>query len=220
MGGKDQVRSSLEKDSLVRKRRSWHSKAYDRFFEGYSEFTVPKTDGKGYKIQRVYTGNYYCQDLTKGQRILFRLLYFVLFLCAMYLFISSASSPLVMNSTWYVVITQVICIPFLFWIGITLVFYYLPAQKNLTIHEYRSSSLSLQKAALGSSICLSVVAFSALIFVLLNQSIGLVSELVCVIQLFTGGLLMFLIYRIEKNVKYQILPSQNKPPADALIINK
>ena len=114
---RDKLRSSLQKDSPQRKRGIWHSKAYHRFFEGYSEFTVPTPNGKGYKIQRVYTGNTYRQDLTKGQRGLLRVLYVVLFVCAVYLFVSCAVLPLPSNSTWYVTLPQAVSLPFLFWIA-------------------------------------------------------------------------------------------------------
>ena len=161
LGNKEQLRSSLQKDSPQRKRGRWHSKAYHQFFEGYSEVAVPSPNGTGTVIQRIYTGDYYRQDLTKDQRILLRVLYMVLFLCVAYLFVSSAMLPLPSNSTWYVTITQAVSIPFLFWILI--VFYsYIPAKRDLTIHEYRSSSLALKKATLGAAISLGVVAPLAL----------------------------------------------------------
>jgi hypothetical protein len=50
--------------------------------------------------------------LTTGQRILLRGLCVALFLGMAYLFVSSASMPLISNSTWYVVLPQMLSIPF------------------------------------------------------------------------------------------------------------
>lgn len=213
MGLKDQLRSSLQKDGKQSKRGTWHSKAYHRFFEGYSEISVPNSNGKGNRIQRIYTGNYYRQDLTKSQRILLRVLYVALFLCVAYLFVSSAILPLASNSTWYVVLPQVISIPFLFWIVISF-FSYLPAERDMTINGYRSSSLALQKATLISAVSLGFSACSMLVFMLLNRSDVLSVELICAVKYFVGGLIALSLNRVEKKINYIIIPSQNKPPVD------
>ena len=213
MSQRDQLQSSLQKDSKQSKRGIRHSKAYHRFFEGYSEITVPKPDGKGYRIQRVYTGNYYRQDLTKGQRILLRVLYVALFLGAAYLFVSSAILPLASNSTWYVALPQAVSLPFLFWIVIAF-FSYLPAERDMTVAEYRRSSRALQKATLGSAVSLGIAAFATLVFMLLNPSDEPLVELLCAVKYIAGGLLALSMNRVEKRVNYLIIPSQNPPPAD------
>jgi hypothetical protein len=214
---RDKLRSSLQKDSPQRKRGIWHSKAYHRFFEGYSEFTVPTPNGKGYKIQRVYTGNTYRQDLTKGQRGLLRVLYVVLFVCAVYLFVSCAVLPLPSNSTWYVTLPQAVSLPFLFWIVIAFLSY-LPAERDMTIYGYRSSSQALQKATLGTAICLGVTALATLIFIMLNPSDEPLEVLRCTSSFFAGGLITLGMYWIERKVKYLIIPSQNHPPEDRVEI--
>ncbi len=213
MGLKNQLRSSLQKDEKRSKRGIWHSKAYHRFFEGYSEITVPNPDGKGTRIQRIYTGNYYRQDLTKGQRILLRGLYVLLFLCIVYLFGSSATLPLASNSTWYVVLSQVVSIPFLFWILIAF-FSYLPAEGDLTINAYRNSSLALQRASLGSAISPGVVVLATLAFMALNPLDRSLVQLLCVVKYIAGGLLALLMNRAERKINYLIIPNQAKSPAD------
>jgi len=215
LGTKDQLRNSLQKDSPQRKRGIWHSKAYHRFFEDYSEFTIPNPNGKGYKIRRVYAGNTYRQDLTKVQWVLLRVLYVALFLCVGYLFLSSAVLPLTSNSTWYVTLPQAVSLPFMFWIVITF-FSYLPAELDMTIHGYRSSSLALQKATLGSAICLGVTALGTLIFMLANPSDEPLSVLRCTLSFFAGGLITLGMYWIERKVKYFIIPSENRPPDHSL----
>lgn len=214
MGNKDQLRSSMQKEEPQKRRGIWHSKAYHRFFEGYSEIKIPNPNGRGFIIQRVYTGNYYRQDLTTHQQILLRGLYVALFLGIAYLFVSSASLPLTSNSTWYVVLSQVVSVPCLFWIVVTF-FSYLPVQKDVTIDGYRSSSLALQKATLGSAISLGISAVAMLIFILLNPSDKPLLEIICAVKYLAGGLIALSSNRIEKKVKYLVIPSPNIPPVDA-----
>jgi hypothetical protein len=210
---RDELRRSLEKEDRPGKRGSWRSKAYHRFFEGYTEVTVPNPDGKGSKIQRIYTGNYYRQDLTKHQRILLRLLYVVLYLGAVYLFVSSATLPVSSNSTWYVVLTQVLTVPFLFWILIVF-FSYLPASLDMTINDYRSASLALKKATLYSVVSTGMVALATLVFILLNRSDEPLLELLCAVKYLVAGLLLLALNRVEKKVNYLIIPSRNELPSE------
>jgi hypothetical protein len=217
LGIRDQLRSSLQKDSPQRKRGIWHSKAYHRFFEGYSESTIPTPNGKGYRIQRVYTGNTYRQDLTTGQRVLLRVLYVGLFMCAVYLFVSSAVLPLTSNSTWYVTLPQAVSLPFMFWI-VSAFGAYLPAEREMTIHGYRSSSLALQKATLGAAICLGLTALATLAFTILNPTDEPLRVLGCALRFFTGGLISLGMNWIERKVNYSTIPSQNRPPEDNIEI--
>jgi len=212
LGIRDQLRRSLRKDGSPIKGGAWYSKAYHRFFEGYTEITVPRP-GKGHRIQRVYTGDYYRQDLTTGQRILLRVLYVVLFLCIAYLFVSSAVLALASNSTWYVTLPQALSLPFLSWTVIAF-FSYLPAERDMTIHAYRSSSLALQKATLGSAVGLGIATFATLVFMLLHPSTEPLVELLSAVKYLAGGVLALSIHRVERSIRYLVLPSQNIPPAD------
>jgi archaellum biogenesis protein FlaJ (TadC family) len=218
LGEKDRLRDSLRKDGKQGKRGTWHSKAYHRFFEGYSEISVPHPNGKGTSIQRVYIGNYYRQNLTKSLRILLRMLYLVLFLCITYLYTSSAILPLMINSTWYVVLPQAASVVFLFWTLIAF-FFYMPAEKDMKITDYRSSSLSLLKASEGSAICLGATALAVLIFVLISPSGESHNELLCAGKYLVAGLTALAIYLIEKKVSYLKIPNQIVPPDNSVEIN-
>jgi len=195
-----------------------HSKAYHRHFEGYSEITVPKRNGKGTRIQRIYTGNYFRQDLTERQRILIRVLYVAFFLCVAFLYTSSAILPLTINSTWYVVLPEAVSLIFLFWILIAF-FSYLPAERDMTIEGYRSSSLSLLKATMGCTICLGITTLATLIFIVLNPSDGLLGVLLCSVKFFVGGLITLGMNWIERKAKYLMIPSPYHPPDNSYEIN-
>lgn len=214
MGNREQLRDSLQKDSQQRKDGFWHSKAYHRFFEGYSEVTVPNPKGKGTIIQRIYSGNYYRQDLTKSKRILLRVLYVLLFLGAAYLFISSAVSPLPSNSIRYVTVTQAISLTLLVWILIVFLTY-LPAGWDMTIHGYRTTSLALLKASLFSTFSLGAVALATMVFIIFSRPNEVQAELTCTAKYLVAGILVFSIYLIEKKVSYLIIPSQNSLPVES-----
>jgi hypothetical protein len=207
----------MQKDSKKGVRGVRHSRAYHRHFEGYTEFLVARSNGKGTRIKRIYTGNYYRQDLFRLQRVLIRFLYLILFAGAVALYISSAILPLTGNSTWYVVLPEAFCLPFLFWIIIAFLFY-MPAETDMTIADYRSSSQSLRKAALGAAISLGVTAIAALIFSLMHPFDEPTAELLCAAKYLACGLILFAINRIERKIKYLIIPSQNKVPENGFEI--
>lgn len=193
-------------------------RAYHGYFEGYSEVAVPGRNGKGTRIQRVYTGDYFRQDLTAGQRTRIRLLYVVLFLSAVALYVSNAILPLASNSAWYVTLPQAASIVFLAWIIIA--FYsYLPAKQDMTIAEYRSSSLALLKATRGSAISLGLVAVANLLFIALNPSNEPLRELLGAGKYVISAWMTLAINRIEKKVTYLSVPSQHQPPQDSVEIN-
>lgn len=193
-------------------------RAYRRFFEGYSETFAMKPNGKGIGIRRVYTGNYYCQNLSRSNRVLVRFLYVALFVCAVFLYVSSAVLPITGNSTWYVALAEAIALPFLFWILIAFIFY-LPAPKKMTSANYRSSSLSLLKAALDSTVGLGLIAFATLAFIIVVPGDHTAEELLCAAKYAVGGLATFAIYRIEKSMKYSTIPSGKAIPSDAIEIH-
>jgi len=205
---RDRLRDSARENTGNRRSGASPSKAYHRHFEGHSEITVPKPNGKGARIQRIYTGNYFRQDLTEHQRVFIRVLYVALFLCIAFLYTSSAVLPLTINSTWYVALPQAVSLPFLFWILIAF-FSYLPAERDMKIADYRSSSLHLLKATMGSAICLGVTALAILVFIVLNPSDEFLRELLCTGKYIVAGLIALAMYRIERKVSYLTIPNQH-----------
>lgn len=208
MNKKDGLDQSLEKNGGFQGKKFQPGEAYRRFFEGYSETAVPKPNGRGFIIQRVYTGNHYRQDLAQDKRVLLRILYLAFFVIVVFLFVSSAIMPRPSNSTWYVVLCQVVSIPFLFWILISFSSY-LSSPKDLTIHDYRSSSLSLKKATLGATIGLGLTALATLLFILLNPAEDLQIDLVSAAKYLAAGLITFSINWIERKIIYLIIPGLN-----------
>jgi len=217
MSGETQTERE-DKSGVDGQRHPAHVRAYHRHFDGYSEVAVPKRDGKGTRIERVYTGDYYRQDLIQHRRILIRLLYVALFLCAVALFVSNAILPLASNSTWYVALPQAGSVAFLFWI-LAAFYFYLPAQRDMTIATYRGSSLSLLKATRGAAVCLGLVALANLSFLMLNPSLEHLAELLGTAKYVICALMTLGINQVEKRVAYVSVPSQNRPPEGSVGID-
>jgi hypothetical protein len=218
MSLRDRLGDSVRASGDSKRKQNIPSKAYHKFFEGYSEVRVPRSNGKGTRIKRIYTGEYYRQDLSPRNRVLIRLLYVVFFLCASLLFVSGAIESYDGNSTWYVNLPEAACVFFLFWILMAFI-EYLPAAQDMTISEYRSSSLSLLKATMGAAACLGVTAFATLLFLMVNSYNGLTPGILGIVKYISGGLIMVLMYRLEKKLKYQIIPNTNQVPDDGVVID-
>lgn len=211
MVSKGQLSDSVRKHNFGDRKGFLHSKAYHKHFEGYTEVRVPKPNGKGIRIERIYTGDYYRQDLTKYQRIVLRLLYTILFMCAVYLYVTSATLPLAINSTWYVTLPEAASIPLLFWIAVAFLLYLLAAQ-DMTISDYRSSSQSLLKATIGAAICLGACALTTLFFLMLNPSDESLQVALCAVKYAISSLLVLAINRIERRIPYlKVLNSTPHP---------
>jgi len=218
MSLRDRLGDSVRASGDSKRKQNIPSKAYHKFFEGYTEVRVPRSNGKGTRIKRIYTGEYYRQDLSVRNRVLIRLLYVVFFLCASLLFVSGAVEQFAGNSTWYVNLPEAASVFFLFWILIAFI-EYLPAGRDMTIAEYRSSSRSLLKASIGAAICLGVTALATLLFLVLNSFTALLPGIVCIGKYISGSLMMLVLNRLEMKLKYQIIPNTNQVPVDSVVID-
>ena len=95
------------------------------------------------------------------------------------------------------VLAQVVCIPYLFWIAIAF-FSYMPVELDMTIADYRNSSLSLQKATFGSAIGLGVIALTTSVFIFLNPANNPQLEFLCALKYLAAGVLALVMNQVEK----------------------
>jgi len=196
----------------------YHSAAYHRHFEGWSEFEEQQTNGK-VRIRRVYTGAWYRQDLSSRRRILLKLLFSTLFVFAAALFIICSAQYVGSNQCWYVVITQAGAIVGIVWMGIGL-FNYLTAKKNMTIAEYRSSSGTLRVGSMIAAISFAAAMLMTLLFVLLQHTEIMVGrEVMCAAGYLICGVAVFTVNRIESKIRYLETPSGNEAPQEAVIVD-
>jgi hypothetical protein len=196
----------------------YHSDAYHRHFEDWSEFEELKTNGK-VKIRRVYTGVWYRQDLSDLRGILLKLLFSTIYVFAAVLFIISSAQNVGSNQSWYVAITQAGGIAGLVWMGIGL-FNYLTAKKNMTIAEYRCSSGTLRVGSIVAAISFAAAMLMTLLFVLLQyKEIIFGREMICAAGYLICGIAVITINHIERKIRYIETRSRNEALREAVIVD-
>jgi hypothetical protein len=196
----------------------YHSDAYHRHFEDWSEYEEQQTNGK-VRIRRVYTGAWYRQDLSDHHRILLKVLFSTLFVFAAALFIICSTQYVESNQSWYVAITQAGAIIGLVWMGIGL-FNYLTAKKSMTIAEYRSSSGTLRVGSIILAISFTAAMLMTLLFVLLQQNeIMLGREVMIAAGYMICAVAVFTVNRIERRIRYIETPNRNEVPQEAVIVD-
>jgi len=68
-----------------------HSRHYHDYFEGYAERQIPGPDGSPPRIERVYVGEYYRQDVSNKVWVLLRIGYIPLYLLGSGFFLYTGS---------------------------------------------------------------------------------------------------------------------------------
>jgi len=178
--------------------RLWHSRYYHRYFEGYTETRELDANGKE-RIRRIYTADWYVQNLPKGRRIGVRLLYMMLFAMMIATVIGAGILQGGTGTRFYIVIPELVTLCLLSWLGYVLLVNYLFMPKKLTVHEYKASSLSLRIVTLAAAI---VFAFDALMAALDLALVG-GARGGWVIAMFLGGAVCAWVMRlVESRIHY------------------
>ena len=206
-------RTDLDKGLLD---RGWHSKAYHRHFEGYTE--LEETDEKGkITIKRVYVGDYYRLDLPKNKRVGLRFAYAGLIALTAALFGFAASRPVGANMTWYIAIAQMVTVCLLGLLCVNLLSH-CTAPRDMTVGDWKSSSKKLQRNAKYTALAMELLAFLAGLHLLLNgENWG--THLLCVLLYAVAGLFSIVINRLEANAPYKTWRSSEEHPEDGSYID-
>lgn len=206
-------RTDLDKGLLD---KGWHSKAYHRHFEGYTE--VEETNEKGKTvIRRVYIGDYYRLDLPKSKRVRLRLSYAGLIALVAVLFVLAASRPVGANMTWYLAIPQMIGVCLIGLMCVNLLSHS-TAPRDMTIGDWKSSSGKLKRNSKHTALLMELLALLTLVYLLLNGENWLL-HLLCVALYAVAGLAAVAINRLEANAPYLKFPSTEEAPPDGAYID-
>lgn len=206
-------RTDLDKGLLD---RGWHSKAYHRHFEGYTE--LEETDEKGkITIKRVYVSDYYRLDLPKNKRIGLRFTYAGLIALTAALFGFAASRPVGANMTWYIAIAQMVTVCLLGLLCVNLLSHS-TVPRDMTVGDWKSSSKKLQKNAKYTALAMELLAFLTGLHLLLNgENWGM--HLLCVVLYAIAGITAVILNRLEANAPYRIWRSTEESPEDGSYID-
>lgn len=185
---------------------SWHSSYYHRYFEGWTEITEPKPSGRGVRIKRVYTGEYYKADMSPRERRIHKMISAVLVLLSVVLYVRACYMSLESNVVWYVVFPEFMalcgCI-FLVWFLISK----LTAPELLKIREYREGMKNLKLAGAVQAIFLALTSLNTLLHFFLNS--GDSGEIFAAVMFLAASAAAFGVYLMEKKVKYNRISNEN-----------
>lgn len=189
---KSRLTDSLKKDGG--KKWTAHAKrAYESFFQGYTEYEV---QSKPRKTVRVYTGSYYMQKLNGRIRVLVKLYYCMVFalLCAAIWFLGGLSS---VKSTKYSEFLYAVAVFLLGWLLIALV-HYVPSGRHMTVYRYTNAVNHLRKASLGLA-CVFVLLVGVSTVEMISS--GAFRELYFAMQLLCAALAAS-VYWMERHIIY------------------
>ena len=192
-----------------------HSALYHRVYEGYSERQVPKENGRGMRIERVYVGNYFERQNTgvtlTAAKVLYPLLFLLAALCAVFAF----SRPSGYNSVWYGVIPMfaliILMILFLYEL-----FACLTSPKRMELYHY-NCFLRLMKSALRTAVVAFVYSLLAVVFLFLGIDTAGTGQAAAAGAL--TGVLFLVLFFLERRAGYTVIENQTDCAQDAVVIS-
>ena len=191
-----------------------HSRAYHKYFKGYAERRVPKSNGKGYKIERTYIGEYYRYGETDGIWILKKVLYGIIFAAAVACIIVAGVLHSEINFYKVVSAGQAVTVVATLYLLYRLILN-LSAKRLMTIGNYEVSVLSLKTAALISAICCFAVTVLMFLYKLIaTRTLTGVDWSVLGLETI-GGILFLSIFITERLRSVKAVENSAEMPEDA-----
>ncbi|MCI8466355.1 MAG: hypothetical protein HFI63_10985 [Lachnospiraceae bacterium] len=185
---------------------------FKRYSEGFTFYRVPRGDGRpGYQTVSVYTGDYYFLPKSAPSRIFLRVFYSLSVLAAAGLFLFCGTRAIPFNVARYTALLQLPVI-FLFLYTLTVLFYYIIAPKRMTVYDYRTTSLRLQKSCLALIGFLLICTLAAVLYLCFTGFRETSSTLLCAAGFLFSAVFMDILYRVERKLPYEKERSQDRPP--------
>lgn len=195
----------LDKNMGVNRSGFYHS-----YWRGWSEVRIERP-GKPYKIERVYTAPWIRQDLSTRDYVLVRILYGLLLVLSTVLFAFAMTRRVGSNYCWYVALfgfPATILLFVVFWMFVV----YVKAPRKMTLYEHRSSSSYLKFFALLISIFFAATAIATVVYTILNPADQPVQQLLNAGLDLIAAAGTFVVFWLEKKMKYVDIPNENKTP--------
>lgn len=191
-----------------------HSSSYHKHFQGYAEQRIPKESGRGTRIERIYVADYYKYEETDAVWRLKKLAYIFLFAVAAAAGIAADSRPLALNSIPAVGIAQILSFIPLVYLLYELILQ-ISAPRQMTIGERDSTTTGFQKASLIYGVYILTIAIAMPIEKwIVFQAIAWSDWAVIGLKL-TSGILIFLLYFMERARKLERVPNETLVPSGA-----
>ena len=191
-----------------------HSNSYHRHFQGYAEQLVPRENGGGSRIERIYAADYYKYGETDAAWRWKKLSYPVLFVLMAAVSVLADSRPAAVNRIPAVGIAQILSYIPLIYLLYKLILQ-VSAPRRMTIGERDSSAAGFRKAALlYAAVVLAVAIAMPVEKWIVSQIIEPLDWMVIGQKLFSGALAL-LLYFMEKARKLERAPNGTPVPGGA-----
>lgn len=183
--------------------RSWHSLAYHRHFEGYTEYQTVTAGGRK-KIVRQYRGPVYRQRLSRPAQVLTRCVYLLLWLLMASVLLLAGMTDRASDSTWYLAVTELAAILLLTFQGYNLLVNYLFLMGDMTVGDYRSGSRGMIRNAFGLAVCFGLSGAETVLYSLSHPALAGGADYRAAAWFLTGGVSALAMLFLEKNIPYDI----------------
>lgn len=195
--------------------KGWHSSAYHKEFEGYSEYLVEDEKGRK-RVRRIYTGDWYRMNLNqKGKTLLFTELIAAELACVV-LFQLCGTRNIQANKVWYMALCQAAAIVGLIWTGSGIVHMAILPEKA-TIVQYRRSYEAVKK---GSIISMAAFGLAALaVMPIIIKCVDFLTHLMCLALYTLAMVIMLVLNRLNENIPFEQLPNDSNAPENSAIID-
>jgi len=165
---------------------AFHSTSYHKYFDGYTEMKVLKSNGKGDKIVRVYTGPYFSQDVTDRQWKRNKLILIMVYMIVVTAFLFFAALDKANNKVWFTELPQAIVLCSFLWM-LYAVFHYVAAPRKMTINQYRSSSGRLLHSGRAAMTASWAAAVTQLVYACVPGNADKLCSILCAVIFALGG---------------------------------
>ncbi|MCC8068105.1 MAG: hypothetical protein LIO94_13555 [Clostridiales bacterium] len=189
-----------------KKKEKSGSRAYQKFFEDYEEVLVPKKNGKGSRISRIYRGQYYRQEFSDACWYGMKVAYPLLAVVSCLLFCSAALPAIGANHVWYVNLLQALSIGSYLWLFVVLC-HYVAAPRSMTISGWKRACRPIKNALRLLIVSILLTAVSTVLYYLINQIEYSGTVLNCLVRYLLGAGFCAVIFYIESRTTYSTVPA-------------
>lgn len=195
----------------------WHSHAYHRYFEGYTEYNELDRNGKPH-VRRVYTASWYTQDISRRRAVLLRVCYIALFLLMCGAVVVAGTRQGAAGTAFYIVLAELATLLLLAWLGYTLFVNYLFAPKKMTVHDYHASSGTVRRVSFALAVSFGMDILLTVLEAMLKGTDAF-SNFGITLAAFTAGCVRAVIMHLtEKRVPYREIENKKEAPARGTVI--
>ncbi len=202
MGLRDGLGDSYRKGEVDGKKTERSgSRAYQKFFEDYEEITIPKKNGKGTAIRRIYRGSYYRLEASDARWYARKVIYPLLAVVSCLFFGAAAFPYSSANRAWYVNVPQAVTMAVYLWLLVVLCFY-IAAPRNVTVYGWKRGYLPMKKALKAQAAAILATAAATLLHDLFNAAALTAQTFVYLAEYLLGAGMIAVIYCLESRAVY------------------